>query len=78
MQTRPSTGYSAGASSLATKPVTADNADDDGVFDADNLIQATDILSGAVYARYHKQKPEYYEFIRAKIGDVWEWRPRTQ
>jgi hypothetical protein len=45
---------------------------------ADNLIQATDMLSGAIYARYHKGNSEFFDYIRMKIGDLWEWRPRTQ
>jgi hypothetical protein len=44
---------------------------------ADNLIQAADMLSGAVYTRYHRGDDQYLEFIRVKISDVWEWRPNT-
>ena len=45
---------------------------------ADNIIQATDMLSGAVYARYHRGDARYLDYIRPKIGDLWEWKPRTQ
>ncbi len=44
---------------------------------SDNLIQATDMLSGAIYARYHKGTDAYLREIRAKIGDLWEWRPHN-
>jgi hypothetical protein len=45
---------------------------------ADNLIQATDMLSGAIYARYHRGNGEYLDYIRVKVSDLWVWRPRTQ
>lgn len=44
------TGYSAGGSALANKAVTADNTDNEGVFDADDLswASATITARGAV------------------------------
>ena len=44
----------------------------------DNLVQAADMLTGAVNARYHRGNGEYLDFIRVKISDLWEWRPWTQ
>jgi hypothetical protein len=45
---------------------------------ADNLIQAADMLSGAIYTRYHRGNSEFFDYIRVKISDLWEWRPKTQ
>jgi hypothetical protein len=45
---------------------------------SDSLIQAADMLSGAVYARYHKGNDAYFRYIRSKIGDLWEWRPKAR
>ena len=45
---------------------------------SDNLIQAADMVSGAVNACYHRGSGEYLDYIRMKISDLWEWRPRTQ
>ncbi|HKQ06125.1 MAG TPA: hypothetical protein VJ464_13400 [Blastocatellia bacterium] len=44
------TGYSAGGSALANKAVTADNTDNEGVFDADDLTWSTSTITarGAV------------------------------
>jgi len=44
------TNYSAGGSALANKAVTADNTDNEGVFDADDLTWATSTITarGAV------------------------------
>lgn len=44
------TGYSAGGSALANKTVTADNTDNEGVFDADDLAWSTSTITarGAV------------------------------
>ncbi|NCN39987.1 hypothetical protein GW916_01930 [bacterium] len=44
------TGYSAGGSALATKTVTADNTDNEGVFDADDVAWTTSTITarGAV------------------------------
>lgn len=44
----------------------------------DNLIQAADMLSGAAYARYHKGDSTYFDAIRSKITDLWEWRPNPR
>ena len=45
-----STGYTAGGSALANKAVTADNTDNEGVFDADNVTWANSSITarGAV------------------------------
>lgn len=45
---------------------------------ADNIIQAADMLSGAIYARYHRGDARFFDYIRPKISDLWEWKPRTQ
>jgi hypothetical protein len=44
------TGYTAGGASLANKAVTADNTDNEGVFDADDVTWATSTITarGAV------------------------------
>lgn len=42
---------------------------------ADNIVQATDMLAGAVNARYKRGRSDYLDFIRPKIADLWEWRP---
>lgn len=44
------TGYSAGGAALANKAVTADNTDNEGVFDADDLTWSTSTITarGAV------------------------------
>ena len=44
----------------------------------DNIIQAADILSGAIYTHYHRDNEEFLAYIRVKISDLWEWRPKTQ
>lgn len=44
----------------------------------DSLIQATDMVVGAIYANYHHGNGEYLKAIRVKIGDLWEWQPRAQ
>ena len=45
---------------------------------SDNLIQAADMLTGAIYTHYHRGNSEYLDFIRVKISDLWVWRPKTQ
>jgi len=45
---------------------------------SDNLIQAADMLTGAVYTHYHRGNSEYLDYIRVKISDLWPWRPKTQ
>lgn len=44
------TGYTAGGATLANKTVTADNTDDEGVFDADDVVWTTATITarGAV------------------------------
>jgi hypothetical protein len=44
----------------------------------DSIIQAADMLSGAIYTRYHRNNDEFLAYIRVKISDLWEWRPKTQ
>ncbi|MCA9878282.1 MAG: DUF3800 domain-containing protein, partial [Thermomicrobiales bacterium] len=44
----------------------------------DSIIQAADMLSGAIYTRYHRDNEEFLAYIRVKISDLWEWRPNTQ
>jgi hypothetical protein len=41
---------------------------------SDNLLQAADMLSGAIYTRYHRGNSDYLEYIRVKIGNLWEWQ----
>lgn len=41
----------------------------------DNLLQAVDMASGAIYAHYARRKPEYLSIIRTKIDDIWEFQP---
>jgi hypothetical protein len=45
---------------------------------ADNLIQAADMISGAVYAKHNKGDWSYFEIIQAKISDEWIWHPKMQ
>lgn len=45
---------------------------------ADNLVQVADMLTGAVNTQFHRGNSEYVEFIRGKISDLWEWRPKEQ
>lgn len=42
---------------------------------SDDLIQAIDMLAGAVYSRYHKGHEAYLDEIRAKFSDIWVWKP---
>jgi len=42
---------------------------------SDYLIQAIDMIAGAVYASYHRGNDAYLLEIRAKIDDLWIWRP---
>ncbi len=48
----------------------------------DNLLQAADMVSGAVYARFHRGNDTYTQIIRTKFGrpsgDLWVWSPHTQ
>jgi hypothetical protein len=47
----------------------------------DNLLQAADMVAGAIYAAYHRGDDRYLNIIRQKLGrppgDLWEWRPGT-
>lgn len=47
------TGYTAGGVALANKAVTADNTDNEGVFDADDTVWATSTIT-AQYAAIYK------------------------
>lgn len=42
---------------------------------ADNLIQATDMVSGAIYRRYEYGDLFYYRIIAPRVQDLWEWCP---
>lgn len=42
---------------------------------ADNLIQAADMIAGSIYAAYHRGNRAYLDFLRPKIGDLWQWQP---
>ena len=44
---------------------------------SDNLIQAADMLSGAIYAKYHRGDETYLREIKPRIGDLWLWRPHS-
>jgi len=48
----------------------------------DNLLQAADMVSGAVYARFHRGNDAYFQVIRSKFGrpdgDLWVWTPHAQ
>ena len=44
----------------------------------DNLVQAADMLTGAINTRYHRGNSEYLDYIRVKTSDLWEWQPKTQ
>ena len=45
---------------------------------SDNIIQAADMVSGAVYAAYHRGNSRYLNQIRLRITDLREWRPQAQ
>ncbi|MDQ3512092.1 MAG: DUF3800 domain-containing protein [Chloroflexota bacterium] len=45
---------------------------------SDNIIQAADMVSGAVYAAYHRGNSRYLNQIHLKITDLREWRPQAQ
>ncbi len=72
------TGYSAGGSALANKAVTADNTDNEGVFDADDLAWATSTITarGAVLykarggASSADELIAYIDFGADKISDA--------
>src|ERR1044071_4734283 len=46
------TGYSSGGSALANKAVTADNTDNEGVFDADDLTWSTSTITARAAVLY--------------------------
>jgi hypothetical protein len=39
---------------------------------ADNLIQAADMVSGAIYAAYHRRDDSFLQLIHSKIHDLWK------
>lgn len=59
------TGYTAGGATLANKAVTADNTNDRGVFDADDVVwaNATITARGAVYYKSRGGAPTADELI---------------
>jgi hypothetical protein len=42
---------------------------------SDNLIQAVDMVSGAIYRKYERGDDSYFYIARKHIDDLWEWRP---
>lgn len=44
----------------------------------DSIIQAADMLSGAIYTHYHRDNGEFLAYIRVKVADLWEWNAKTQ
>jgi len=42
----------------------------------DNLLQAVDMVSGAINAYYAKDQPEYRQILQGRIDDIWEFKPR--
>lgn len=49
------TGYTAGGSALANKAVTADNTDNEGVFDADDVVWSTSTITARGAVLYKKR-----------------------
>lgn len=43
----------------------------------DNLIQATDMASGAIHRAFARRDSSYLDIIRPKVKDIWVWRPNT-
>lgn len=43
----------------------------------DNLIQAADMVSGAIFARFSRGDGSYLEIIRAQIEHLWVVDPET-
>lgn len=41
----------------------------------DNLLQAVDMVAGAVHAQCAKSQPEYCRLIRTKLDDIWYLTP---
>ncbi len=44
----------------------------------DNLLQAVDMASGAINAHFASGEHTYFNALRVKIDDVWEFMPRAQ
>lgn len=44
---------------------------------ADSLIQAADMVSGAIYARFNRGDAGYLEIIRTKVERLWVMAPET-
>jgi hypothetical protein len=40
---------------------------------ADAMIQATDMISGAIYASRARQNDSYLNLIRPRIHEIWDW-----
>lgn len=40
---------------------------------ADNLIQAADIIAGAIHAKYHRNNDSYFNLIKSKVHSILEW-----
>jgi len=49
------TGYTAGGAALANKAVTADNTDNEGVFDADDVTWSTSTITARAAVLYKKR-----------------------
>ncbi len=45
----------------------------------DNLLQAVDMVCGAIYAAYHRRDDSYLRIVKPKFGkpsgDLWVWMP---
>lgn len=41
----------------------------------DNLIQAVDMIGGAIYRKYNKGDDRYLKVIWPRLDDVWVWTP---
>jgi hypothetical protein len=41
----------------------------------DNLIQAADMVSGAIYRSFSRNESTYLNVIRSKLQDLWFWQP---
>lgn len=44
----------------------------------DSLIQAADMVCGAIFAAYERDEPRYRAIIRRHLQDEWKWRPRNE
>jgi hypothetical protein len=45
---------------------------------ADPMIQATDMVSGAIYASRARQNDTYLELIRPRVHEIWDWDGQEQ